>query len=171
MLIYLQVIESDSERSKFEQLYIKYRVLMFYVAMKIVENESDAEDAVHQAFLSVAGNMDKVGRIDAPETQAYVVTITERKAIDILRGRRMVPTDLNEADLRGQQVPTPCDHGLADAMAGLPANYRTVLLLRYYNGYSTGEVAEILQMSRSAAQKLLWRAKKELKKKLEEGAQ
>ena len=52
MIIYFQMIESDEDKSKFEQLYIMYKGLMFHVAMKILKNEFDAEDAVHQAFLS-----------------------------------------------------------------------------------------------------------------------
>ncbi len=44
MIIYLQMIESDEDKSKFEQLYIMYKGLMFHVAMKILKNEFDAED-------------------------------------------------------------------------------------------------------------------------------
>ena len=36
MIIYLQMIESDEDKSKFEQLYIMYKGLMFHVAMKTV---------------------------------------------------------------------------------------------------------------------------------------
>ena len=57
MIIYLQMIESDEDKSKFEQLYIMYKGLMFHVAMKILKNEFDAEDAVHQAFLSLIGRV------------------------------------------------------------------------------------------------------------------
>ena len=39
MIIYLQMIESDEDKSKFEQLYIMYKGLMFHVAMKILKNE------------------------------------------------------------------------------------------------------------------------------------
>ena len=42
MIIYLQMIESDEDKSKFEQLYIMYKGLMFHVAMKILKNEFDA---------------------------------------------------------------------------------------------------------------------------------
>lgn len=38
MIIYLQMIESDEDKSKFEQLYIMYKGLMFHVAMKILKN-------------------------------------------------------------------------------------------------------------------------------------
>ena len=50
MIVYLQIIETAEERSKFEQLYLEYKGLMFHVAFDILHNEQDAEDAVHQAF-------------------------------------------------------------------------------------------------------------------------
>ena len=83
------------------------------------------------------------------------------------------PAFANEAEVDediaiGMEIPLPGDGGLADAMAKLPARYREVLLLRYDNGYSTREIAQMFQMKPDAAQKLLWRAKEALHKKLEE---
>ena len=78
MIIYLQMIESDEDKSKFEQLYIMYKGLMFHVAMKILKNEFDAEDAVHQAFLSLIENLKKISDVKCPKTRAYIVIITER---------------------------------------------------------------------------------------------
>lgn len=77
MIIYLQMIESDEDKSKFEQLYIMYKGLMFHVAMKILKNEFDAEDAVHQAFLSLIENLKKISDVKCPKTRAYIVIITE----------------------------------------------------------------------------------------------
>ena len=57
MLIYLQMIETPEDQSKFEQIYEKYLGLMYHVALKILENHEDAEDAVHQAFVSIAENL------------------------------------------------------------------------------------------------------------------
>ena len=71
MIIYLQMIESDEDKSKFEQLYIMYKGLMFHVAMKILKNEFDAEDAVHQAFLSLIENLKKISDVKCPKTRAY----------------------------------------------------------------------------------------------------
>ena len=72
MIIYLQMIESDEDKSKFEQLYIMYKGLMFHVAMKILKNEFDAEDAVHQAFLSLIENLKKISDVKCPKTRACV---------------------------------------------------------------------------------------------------
>ena len=54
MLLYLQTIESPKDKIKFEQIYLKYRRYMFQVASEILQNNQDAEDAVHNAFLSVS---------------------------------------------------------------------------------------------------------------------
>lgn len=54
MIVYLQMIDTPEDRSKFEQIYLEYRGLMFHVANEILHNEQDAEDTVHQAFVNVA---------------------------------------------------------------------------------------------------------------------
>ena len=156
MIIYLQMIESDEDKSKFEQLYIMYKGLMFHVAMKILKNEFDAEDAVHQAFLSLIENLKKISDVKCPK----------RKAIDIIRSRsKLVDMEFWESTY-GIEIPLPGDHGLADAMARLPAAYRDILLLRYYNGYSVREISSMLHIKKDTAQKQLWRAKAALQKHL-----
>lgn len=168
MLIYLQMIESEEDKSKFIELYNQYRYLMFSVANRILKNEYDAEDAVHQAFVSIIDNLNKIGAVDCPETRSYVVIITENKAIDIIRSRKHLSVEeLNDA-VHGIDIPLPGDNGLADAMAKLPARYREVLLLRFDNGYSTKELAKMMGMTHGSVQKLIWRAKDALKKQLEE---
>ena len=54
MMIYLQMIYSPEDRSKFEQIYMEYRSMMFHMANRILTNEQDAEDAVHEAFLKIS---------------------------------------------------------------------------------------------------------------------
>ena len=167
MLIYLQMIESEEDKSKFEKLYNQYRHLMFSVANKILDNQFDAEDAVHQAFVSIIDNLDKIKEVDCPKTKAYVVIITENKAIDIIRSKKHIIEDELIDTLYGIEIPMPGDGGLADAMAKLPARYREVLLLRFDNGYKTKEIAKMMNMTEGSMQKLIWRAKDALHKQLE----
>ena len=46
MIVYLQLIDTAEDRSKFEQLYEQYKQLMFYTAFQILKRPQDAEDAV-----------------------------------------------------------------------------------------------------------------------------
>ena len=71
--IYLSMLDGDDEKSKFESLYLTYRKLMFHVANGILNDEGLAEDAVHQAFLKILENFDKVGEISCHKTRSYVV--------------------------------------------------------------------------------------------------
>ena len=162
MLVYLQALSDEQERASFESLYLRYRSLMLSVARKFLSEPQDAEDAVHQAFLSILKNFNKISAIDCPETRAFVVIIVERKALDILRTRqKTVPLEEME---HGVEIPLPGDNGLADALAKLPARYRQVLLLRFAYGYTTRELAKEFGMTQSTVQKLVWRAKEALEK-------
>lgn len=167
MLVYTQMIDCPEDKTKFEQLYLTYRGLMYNVAFQILHNEHDAEDAVHQAFLSMLKNVGKISQVNCPKTRGYAVIIVERKSIDIIRGRRTLSEGEFDESLFGFSFPLPGDGGLSDAIARLPAQYREVLLLRHAHGYDTREVAELLDVSYEAARKLLYRSKTALKILLE----
>ena len=115
MIVYLQMISEPADKSKFESLYMKYRGMMYHVAYQILRNEADAEDAVHQAFLSILKNMDKIRQVDSPDTRAYVTIITERKAIDTIRDRKRVSLVEYEETMYGIAFEPPGDHGIGDA--------------------------------------------------------
>ena len=171
VLIYLQMIEDEGDRSKFLRIYNTYRNMMYGIAVKILENEQDAEDAVHQAFLAIIEHLDDVKEEDVSRTKAFTAVITERKAIDIIRARaKFVDTHLEDA-AGGIEVAYEGENDLARAMARMNPRYREALLLRYDSGYSTKEIARMMGLSRGTAQKLIWRAKEALRKELEKEGQ
>ena len=59
LIYYLQMLDTPEEKVKFEQIYLKYRGLMYQVADGILHNRQDAEDAVHNAFLRVIKHFKK----------------------------------------------------------------------------------------------------------------
>lgn len=166
MIIYLQMIETEEDKVKFENLYTEYRDQMYYVAYQILRNEHDAEDAVHQAFVSLIKNLEKISDLKCPKTRSYIVITVERKALDIIRSRKKIAGEYLD-ELVGVEIPLPGDHGLADALAQLPARYREILLLRYECGYSAKEIAEILDLKYDNVRKLIARAKEALAVQLE----
>lgn len=163
MMIYLQIIDTAEERSKFERLYEQYKQLMFYTAFQILKQPQDAEDAVHHAFLSIAENIAKISDPDCPKTRAYVVTIVERKAIDLLRTQRRHPSVPLDESINGVSVGYNGDNALTKAILALPATYRQCILLKFYYGCSTKEIAKIMHLSLTNTSKLQQRAKAKLK--------
>lgn len=168
MLIYLQMIETAEDQSKFEHIYTKYHTLMFRVALKYLKHEQDAEDAVHHAFVKIAENIKDVEPV-SPKTRQYVVTIVENRAMDVLRMRSKHPImPLNEA------IPAPMEElddeaFLSKCIKQLTDQQRQVIWLKYYFGYDLHEIAKMMDIKLSWAQKIDQRAKKKLEEMLKEG--
>ena len=59
LALYLQMLDTPEEKIRFEQIYEKYRGLMYHVADNILHNRQDAEDAVHNAFLQIIKHFKK----------------------------------------------------------------------------------------------------------------
>lgn len=157
----------EEQKSKAEQLYIKYWHLMCHVAMEILQNSADAEDAAQQALLYLMLHMDKLGDIDSPSTKAYVALTAKHRAIDLYRSRRRCePADISGMQTAGIHLERL---GVAEAISQLPARDREMLLLRFWEGFTTDEIAGMLRMKKGAVQKAIWRAKKKLAEKLAEG--
>ena len=168
MIIYLQMLETPEEKSKFEQLYLEYKGLMFHVAYEILHNEQDAEDAVHQAFVKIAENIKQIDDPICPKTNSYVVTIVENKAIDQYRKQQKHQTVELIEEIQGTNAHYEGDNDLTKCILKLPARYREMILLRYHHGYTVREIAKMLGLSLPAAIKLDQRAKNKLKKLCEE---
>lgn len=135
---------------------------MFHVANKILNETSDAEDAVHQAFVKVAEIIDKIQEPDCPKTQGLLVTIVENKAIDLYRKKQKCHKVEYIEETMGLTAEYKGDNGLAGCILRLPVRYREMILLKYYYGYTTKEAAKIMGISESNASKLDQRAKKRL---------
>lgn len=58
--LYLSLIDKQEEKNRFEELYYRYRNLMYYIAYQVLHQDRDSEDAVQEAFFRIAKNMDKV---------------------------------------------------------------------------------------------------------------
>lgn len=173
MIIYLQMLETPEEKSKFEQIYLEYRNLMFYIANRILHDQHDSEDAVHEAFLKIIKIIDQIEDSKCPKTRNLTVIIVERVAIDIWRRRKrlqFIPIDDEDIGIvfTDNIENIEIQSNLALAIAKLPARYRELLLLRYDNGFSETEITQIMSMSLSNVHKSIQRAKKRLQLILEE---
>lgn len=160
MLIYALTLVKPADRPKLERLYLEYRSVMFCAANEILHNEHEAEDAVQQAFVKIAENLDKVPDELSNKTKAFVVTIAENTAID--RYRKLKRHGESELCEQGCGIEAESADELVNCILKLSARYRQFILLKYYHGYSTREIAKLLGMSSAAASKTAQRAKQRL---------
>ena len=164
MLIYVQAMDHQQDKDLFTEIYLAYRRPMFVIAMRYLQEQQDAEDAVHQAFLYIVENFSKFSSGVCPKTWSYIVKLVESRAIDILRKKSKYHTSkIYEHRLASVQLPESASH-LVALILDLPERYRTALILRYAYGYEFKEIGKFLNISEAAAQKLVSRARHKLDK-------
>ena len=162
-MIVLQTVNTMTWRSKLEAIYQTYRADMYRVAVSILKNPQDAEDAVHSAFVSIAENANKVEQIESPKTKGYVLTIVRNHAIDLYRKKQLHPQDEYLDASIGVQRQYDGDNELAKCILKLPEKHRSVIVLRYYHGYELKEIAKMLNISYQNALKIEQRARAKLR--------
>ncbi|MBO5340666.1 MAG: RNA polymerase sigma factor [Oscillospiraceae bacterium] len=173
MIVYLSLIQSDADKTTFEVIYHTYKNLMFYVAQRILNNEHDAEDVVHQSFLKIIDILEKIDEPVCHKTRSLVVIIVERTALDLYRKRKRSQAVPLDEGYEGLSMPTQAENmaqedSFARAMAALPTRQRQVLLLKYDWGYSNREIAALLSMEEANVRKTIQRAKEALAAALRE---
>ena len=131
------------------------------IAYSIVRNEHDAQDAVQQALLAVWARREKV---ELARLKPYLTRAVINACRDIQRARqKSIPMDeLPENEYQ------PPDSALRDAVERLPEELRLPLLLHYMEGYKLAEIAGTLGQSLPQVTSRLFRARKLLKRLLEE---
>ena len=167
MLVFTQMLEAPDERLKIEEIFHTYGKLMFHVANKILNNDHDAEDAVQQAMFAIYQNLEKFSEIKCPQSRSFIVTIVERKAIDLYRAKQRNAVVPFEEEFINVPAPSVVDAAaertdLAKAMALLPTRYRELLFLKFDNGYSEREIAVMCSMTEANVKKTIQRARKKL---------
>ena len=151
-------------RQQMEQIYDKYHLSVYRLAFAYCKNRADAEDITSDVFLK-RFEMDPAFTDGRHET-AWMMRVTANRAKDLLRSFRCrFSVPLDEADLVYQ---SPEESTVYHAVMELPAKYRAVIHLYYYEGYSVAEIAEMTDTSETAVQTQLYRARKILKGKLGE---
>lgn len=168
------VFDTSEQKTKFEQAYERYSKIGFYYAREILKDDALAEDALHDAFLSLARNLDKIGEIECNKSFNYFVTIVKNTAISALRKQRrasLVEIDDEESLFQledtapGPEAQVMQQVGydeLLTAIRTLKPAYQAPLLLKYANGYTEAEIAKVLGVTVSNVSVRIHRAKKKL---------
>lgn len=174
MLVYLKMLETPEEKLKFEELYFLYRDKMYAVAFKILHNENDAEDIVHESFKAIIENFEKINDISCHKTWNYIVTIVKNKSFTLYQKKKHHETSAYEdwteveMDFTPEKVTEEREVAeiLAELIRSLPFPYKEVLYLQYYNALSGEEIAKFIDKTPAHVRKISQRAKAMLKEEL-----
>ena len=154
----------------FERLYRRHAVDVYRYALAVLRNQADAEDVTQTTFMNAYRALERGEEPDAP--QNWLISIAHNVCRQRFRQQQRrvqeVGLDVDVADslvVGDDDAPTPAD--ITRALGHLAFNQRSALVMRELEGRSYAEIAELLGLSVSAVETLIFRARRALREQLE----
>jgi len=164
----------EHELASFEAMMLPCMDAAHNLARWLLRNEQDAQDVVQEAYLrafrSFAGFRGSNGR-------AWLLTIVRNTAYTLLKKNRTADLttafdeEIHATDYKSVSPATILEHAedaelIKNAMDGLPAEFREILILRHQENLSYNEIGDILKIPIGTVMSRLARARGKLKQYL-----
>lgn len=145
----LQQVAKGNNKA-FEDLYVKTSAQLFAVALKMLKNKEQAEEALQEAYVRIWHKSDyyKAGQ---GTVLTWMVSIVRYRALDMLRHKKVRQehshTDLDavmkgsidDSQRENDELKTDKIHICMDELS---TQQRQAIHLAYFNGFSHSEVVE-----------------------------
>lgn len=160
----------NGDRRAFNNIVNKYQQPIYNYCYRMLQNGDEAEDAAQEVFLRAYARLDTYD--DRHKFSTWLFSIASHYCVDKLRKRRFQWVSWDELApwylFPGQDAPQ-LESALLEAEAArevrrllsmLPPDYRTVIILKYWQALSYQDIAQALEMTVSAVKSKLFRARK-----------
>jgi len=162
----------ENDRRCQQELFAKTSNFMFGVILRYVKDESYAYDIMQEAFVKVYTKLYTYDSNKAAVT-TWMHSIAVRSALNHLRKKHNYFLDIDDSG--APATPTVGNLGLEGLEAEhilklitqLPEIQRTIFNMNVLEGYSHGEISELLDMPEATSRSYLSRAKSTLRNKIE----
>jgi RNA polymerase sigma factor (sigma-70 family) len=153
----------------FERLYKRHVKDVYRYAYAVLQNRADAEDVTQTTFLNAYRAFERGERPDKPHN--WLIAIAHNVCRQRFRQSQRRPNEVEFNDDAGAQLveddDTPTAEDIRRALSFLPFNQRAALVMRELEGRSYAEIAAVLELSVSAVETLIFRARRSLREQLE----
>jgi len=159
----------QGDQGAFTKLVDIYQTPVYNLCYRMLGSAAEAEDAAQETFVRIYKHL---ADYDAEQKlSSWVLAIASHHCIDRLRRRRITWLPLEDvlplpAETRDTARPeeSAVEHEssaeVRDLLQGLPADYRLVITLRYWQDLSYAEIAQIVGNTESAVKSKLHRARR-----------
>ena len=176
LALYLAYLDDDADKRIFEDIFYSYRKQMVKLAMSILNNKDDAEDAVSNVFLRIAQkNWDIVKEIKSDiDLRNYLLKATKNTALNLKKSKYSENISLDDDfDIKIKSGKNLSDDAFFEfisqkleydkvvkAICSLNEKYRYVLYYHFVLEMTVPQTARSLNQTVSATKRQLVRGKK-----------
>ena len=179
---YKELVKSalSGDESAFEELYTMTKDSAYFIALSMTHNEEDAMDILQESYIKA---FTRLNTLDKPESfESWLKRIVVNKCNDFLRQKKSLlfsdvsdEIEINKLDEETDTELIPhesidkkeASRLIMEIINSLDENKRLVIIMYYYNGMSTREIAEALDLTVSTTKYYLSAARKEIRTGLE----
>lgn len=164
----------------FSEIYNQHKVLVYNVALNYLQNIEDAEEITQDVFVQVYQSLSEFKSNSTIKTWLYRITIN--KSLDFIKHKKSAKrffifgkkseneneiNNLSNFEHPGIVIENKENAQiLFQSINELTENQKTAFILSKLDGLSNPEIAEIMNISISSVESLIFRAKASLKEKL-----
>lgn len=157
--------------ARFKSTYMNTYQKLYYVAYRLLENESDAQDLVQETYTKIWSKRNELESVGNKE--AYVMMMLRNLCLDHLRRKSIRPIQpINEIDYRLESEEESSQMRLENeeelckverAILTLPQQQQQVIRLRHWNDLSIEEIEKVTGLTSINVRVLLSRGRKRIK--------
>lgn len=156
-------------RDKVEELYKLYEKPMYYIALAVLKNHHQAEDAVSESFCKIIQHLDKLDEPKDQHTKQYIIKVI--KSVSISRYRKNAAEQKRLVALDETAVAPGCfedifkedtDEMILELLSPLNDIDFEIVVMRGRDDLPYSQIAEKLSMSEIAVRKRYERARKRI---------
>ncbi len=144
-------LTARSDEVALAELYDRYGRTAYGLALRVVRDESLAEDAVQEAFLAIWRGASRFIP-ERAKASTWILTLVHRRAVDLVRREQRRRADRLPEEETGAGSPSAEDSAwlrlererVQAALSKLPDQQREAIELAYYGGFTQSELAERL---------------------------
>jgi RNA polymerase sigma factor (sigma-70 family) len=155
----------------FERLYRQHALDVYRYAYAVLRNQADAEDVAQTTFMNAYRALERGEAPQSPHNWLIAIAhnVCRQRFRQASRRVQEVGFDEDVADsfVRPEEDDAPSPEDIRRALGHLAFNQRAALVMRELEGRSYAEIAEVLGLTVSAVETLLFRARRALREQLE----
>lgn len=171
----LAILETEEQRNELAEFYEKYKSRFYAIAFEHLHKREEAEDAVQDAFSSIADKPEIFFTKNENDRLMYTAVIVRNISVDYYKDNQKRKSEELDEDIVDKKVEI-MEQALGECSKDELMNYieslseplRQALLLRIHYQMNTSQIASTLNISKTAVRKRLSDAGKKIKNFMEE---